>query len=423
MAQQQRSRPGAFQGAQPLVAQTAPSAAQPQRQRQVDAYYHLDRTRLNAFLRKAGLQPLAANPTPAQREQALRGLFEAVRVGGCGGLRYQAGTPRRPRTPDEVLRTGSGDCDELCGLFIAVARELRIPLGGAGMVGMWMSTNKPGDSRPEPHAAIAIQGLGGKNYLFDFVYGRTDQVRDFSIASLDRVYRGLMISPGRAHAGFPIISVSSAAYYNTPHDMAAHHYVDEAEFFLGRVAAKAPTRARDMSLALQALRRAAALAPTTPSLCMSAFSASDSLGDAALQMKSRVQDAQAIEFFRIALGMYGSAPAASRATKSGDAYEARLGLGIALERLGRRTDALREYATLIRTVPANENAYLRAYRLMISAARRARTSAARRGPLTEAYKIARAAVRGLPAGTFRTDFQAQLGRLEAIFRRYGWPAP
>jgi len=124
--------------------------------------------------------PLALNPAldslaeeasklKTAREKVAK-LFEALRVGGTLGVKFDDdNTMRPPRTASETLAKG-GQCDDLALLWIAVANKAGIP-GGVKVVHFK-------DSPAELEHMIVYAVVDGKKVLVDLQVNRTGKTKN-----------------------------------------------------------------------------------------------------------------------------------------------------------------------------------------------------------------------------------------------------
>jgi hypothetical protein len=373
-----------------------------------------------------GMKPLPPNATQQQREAAALALYQRLTVGGPGGLAYNGAEGRLPRSPQEVLRHGGGDCDEIAMLYIAAARALNIDTAGMSLAYITMPTMKPGDSRSERHAALFVRGMNGKNYIFDFTMGdKPWQVRDFQPAAVSKQYAGQRISQG-SRAGQTVISATVRFELAGLRDIASFGLIDRAESIASGLP-KGAVPAASFNSIMGALG-SASIAASVDILRFKIASLYRILAERALSSGQRTMAASA--------GARGAAefsllPPATRSAQRPLGYA--LGLVVARAYEGGsaadRTAALRRYGDLARLDPAREDAYEGIYRLRVARLKAFHKAGRRADAQAEIDALARALGQGIKAaGTemvVRLSLQSMLDNIVKAARagRYRVPGP
>ncbi len=422
----ERAKTTGFQGVQPLVASS--SKGQAQQQRIISQTLRISPALLMRITKH--IRPLGPSATPDQQEKALRKLFDIIKIGGTLGITYQHSGGRKPRSPDEVIRAGKADCDELATLFVAAARHLNIKVTGIRLGAMEFSTSRPGTGTPEKHVALFVQGAKSK-FIFDFTYGRTFQVADFKHATVQKAYAGFRISNG-AHAGFVIRSISSMKVMGTVADIAAFHLLSMAQYNESMIAGtkSARRRAALMNATKSLLESAARLGSKNGFINTRTFNGFHSLGDHAFRQKDYEA---AASYYTAAVGMIKNLPG-GRQKWGNTEYSIRENLGISYEKKGKSTQALAQYNQMIKMDKREAAGYLRKIRLLVrrgnASLKRARGSARKRfleearGFFTQALLAAREASKNVSVTSgHQGTFQGMQTKIAAFMKRKRWALP
>jgi len=182
------------------------------------------RLRMNAVI----LDP----SVPAQLQPMMR-LFEVLRVGGSYGLGYEAQGRREPRRPDDVLRTGRGDCDELSMTLYAAARAL-----GMDVSGMTLSRFALTDgNRTVTHGPLTW-AAGGSRFILDPILRHPRAVTDFNDTTMRmELSPAFGLAGGSTGAAVTRVQLNGREDLGTPADIAAALAIDRAQHFAppGRV--------------------------------------------------------------------------------------------------------------------------------------------------------------------------------------------
>ncbi|HSB47186.1 MAG TPA: hypothetical protein VLD37_04165 [Candidatus Bilamarchaeum sp.] len=354
MAQRMRETP-----ANEFVGKALLGVAPPQQvQRIIDDFFRLDAARLSVVT--GGMKPLPPNASQEDRERAALRLYQRLVADRPGGIAYENSGNRMPKSPGEIIRPPMrADCDELAMLFIAAARALNIDTAGMSLGAFNLHTNQAGVSGQEPHAALFVSGLNGRNYIMDFAFPNGPwQVRDFSPATVSSRYRGLTISNG-VQIGHTVISATPTGEYRTLGDIAAYGLIDRATTMgdrLGTGSISAPA----LLAVMDVLSRASGVA-TSEQLKLRIAQMYATLGEAGIANRHMAAAARA---FTEGTAVFGSLPAAVQRANLSIGY--RLGAGTArgLESgKSTRARARQMYDDLMRLDPSRQAAYEGAYRI------------------------------------------------------------
>ncbi|MEW6722520.1 MAG: transglutaminase domain-containing protein [Candidatus Micrarchaeota archaeon] len=199
------------------MAQTMRRAAAPAvQQSPVGSFFEIEAGRLADI--RTRMAAVRLDPSVPAQAQPVRRLFEVLRAGGSYGLGYEAQRRREPRRPDEVLRTGRGDCDEFAFTFLAAARALGINAA------MTLSRFTLSDSRSAiPHGALSLT-IGGQRFVVDPSLGRFRAVGDFSDATMrTELAPSLGLAGGAAR-------LTNRVDMSSVQDMAASAYFEMAQY-------------------------------------------------------------------------------------------------------------------------------------------------------------------------------------------------
>jgi hypothetical protein len=406
----QAGGPNPFQGKPPMV-QQAPQPGQAQ----INAYLRISPALLAQIT--AHVQRLPNGATPAQQFTAMQRLFTVLRSGGTLGLHWNASTGRTPRSPDDVLRSRGGDCDELSTTFYAAARALNINVGAMRLTTMELR----GGGYSVRHAPLLLSS-GGRRYIVDPIMPGIVQVPDFSDATLRRTlgpYFGL--GGSGPVPNLAAITLHDRQDFTSAAQIASVELLERVQYNAGL---KTAAGRRDAELDLRAVvaigQTHAFIVRSRDNAAQNLFHQHFSIADKAFTAGGRGN--AVVQGYLRALAIISLVPTI-RTANSNAIYRANGGLGLCYQSMGRHADAGRMFANQMALDPRNAKGYENAYNLAIRLAKSAKGSASTRAHLNDAYRIARRAVRNLPAGKARTGFQDQLGELARVYRARHWPTP
>ncbi len=426
-----------FQGVQPLV--SSPRTGKAQQQRIMSQTLRISPALLGRITKH--IKPLGPSATPDQQRKALRKLFDIIKIGGTLGITYQYAGKREPRTPEEAIKTGKADCDELAMLFVAAARHLNIPLTNVSMGSMQF---KGAGGQTMGHAVLYVK-TGAQNFVFDFTRSSPISVRDFNQATIQRAYNGTTVSYGPNAPGFKVTSTTSLRTYPTVADMAATQLLHRADYHNGQAKAAKTDAARlnaydaargSVEQAASLGSRHAFIVSTIGQQALTVFDGYHSMGESAYKAARRAGRSRsaadhykrAMTYFDRAIRFYGSVPSLSRAraTALHDIHEYR-GL---IHQAGRRYQAaLAEYTKMVKLKPKGWSGHRKKMNMELTLARaalRRRDRTAARRYILAAEKTGREALSSIPdkpaMATHRSVIRNALTRVRGYMRQKGWSA-
>jgi hypothetical protein len=384
------------------------------------------------------MRRLPNNATPRQRAQALTQLYNLVRVGGTLGMRYQIGTGRQARGPDEALRTRRADCDELAMLFIAAARHLNISTNGISLATMDFHTSQPGNNPPVGHAVLLVRN-GNNRQIFDFTSNAPVTVANFNQATIENHYRGNRIGYGPGRASYPIRSMANLRAYTNVSDMAAMQLLYQADYHNTQAVNtnNNTTKLRHYNSAQGYAQQAITLGSRHRHLItriqqvsITIFDGYQVMGDnshtAAKAARGRRRTAhynRALNYYSRALQFYRNAPPLARTRLNAvvDIHENR---GLIEQARGRHRSALREFGRMITLQPRGWRGYSRKMDLELLLARTAIRNRRRRTAhkyVRAAEKTGRTALANIPntpaMAPHRTKIQNSLRGIRGYMQR------
>ena len=397
-----------------LMGQVAPPQAGAQPFQVItDNFFRLDPARLSVVT--GGMARLPANASPQDNERAALQLYQRLVADRPGGIAYEFSGNRMPKTPGEVIRAPMrADCDELAMLFIAAARALNINMTGMSLGTFNIHTNQAGVSAQEPHAALFVSGLNGRNYIMDFTFPNGPwQVPNFNPATVSSQYRGLTVSNG-VHIGHSIISTTATGEYAAQRDIAAYGLIDRATR-MGNTLGNPPISAQSLVAVMNVLRQAsqAAVSEQIRQRIATMYAV---IGEAAA---SNGHAATAARAFTEGNAVFRGLPAAAQRTIA--PIGCRLGVGIARGLESSRTTRARAgqmYNDMIRLDPTRQAAYDGAYRIgkasLDADIKAGRRTEAQRG-INEIVTMLRAGIRN--SGSDVSMMMTLQGNLDAVLEQ------
>ncbi len=123
---------------------------------------------------------------PSDEMATMNNLYALLRVGGVLNIEYEAHVKHKGgklKSPNDILGEDErrADCGEISMLFIATARQLNLDISGIRQITLHFELEKDGaNSVDDFHAAIAT--IGENVYLLDFTFRSSPKL----LSSLDR---------------------------------------------------------------------------------------------------------------------------------------------------------------------------------------------------------------------------------------------
>jgi len=291
------------------------------------------------------VQALPPNSTPAQQLAAVQGLFNVLRHGGTLGLTWQDSAGREPRSPSDVLRARSGDCDELSTLFYAAARQLGIDVRGFRLSTMTLMSG----GASVVHAPLLLE-MGGNRYIVDPIMPSTVPVRDFSDATLIGVFGPYfnLSSQGPSAATAPV-TIQNRNDFSTQADIVTVELLERAMYNsrLGTPAGTAGAR-RDLEDVVRIGSGGRYISGQRDVVAQNVYNAYFRPADAAFGKGAR--DASVIQGYTDSLAIIRLVPSIARANEA-SVYRTHGALGIFHRDGGRPAQARAEFAEQIRLRP------------------------------------------------------------------------
>jgi tetratricopeptide (TPR) repeat protein len=265
--------------------------------------------------------------SPSSVVDELRHIYDAIKAEGTAGIKYESGEGRAARSPNEVLSSLKGNCEELSLLFVAAARQLNIASSDISMLRLTFEVEKDGVKKPV-QLHMALLDTGKEKYLIDLTFGHFQQLNTLDSAEIVPFYVGRTIIPDTG----VISGIAKVEKIGNLGEMVTTNLMQSVSFYLG----KKQLTTDDLTALMGCLEKAYQADKSYPNVIQDLVFVYESLAKAELDNNKY---ASAAVYYEKALGISPADP------------NLHSNLGLIMERQGQTAEAWKEYEKVLKLAP------------------------------------------------------------------------